>query len=68
MDALRRRDPVAARQAVQDDMIEGGARLVELMPKIDAGEATLVEGPDGAQQLSFRGAAKRKTAIKVAQA
>jgi DNA-binding GntR family transcriptional regulator len=68
MDALRRRDPVAARQAVQDDMIEGGARLVELMAKIDAGEATLVEGADGALQLISRGTSRRKTAVKEAQA
>ena len=60
MSALRRRDAVAARQAVQDDMIEGGVGLVELMEKIETGEAALVEGPDGALQLSFRADPKRK--------
>ncbi len=68
IDALRRRDAVAARQAVQDDMIEGGARLVELMGRIESGEAAVVEGPDGAPQLSFRGATKRKGAVKESQA
>jgi DNA-binding GntR family transcriptional regulator len=67
MDALRRRDPVAARQAVQDDMIEGGARLVELMSRIESGEAAVTEGPDGMPRLAFRAAAKRKSAVKVAE-
>jgi DNA-binding GntR family transcriptional regulator len=31
IEALRRRDALGARQAIQDDMIVGGARLVELM-------------------------------------
>lgn len=68
MEALRARDPVAARQAVQDDMIEGGARLVELMAKIESGEAAVVEGPDGVPQLNFRSSTKRKTAMKETQA
>jgi len=68
MEALRARDPVAARQAVQDDMIEGGARLVELMAKIESGEAGVVEGPDGVPQLNFRSSPKRKTAVKETQA
>jgi DNA-binding GntR family transcriptional regulator len=68
MEALRARDPLAARQAVQDDMIEGGARLVELMAKIEAGEAAVVEGPDGVPQLNFRNSPKRKTAVKETQA
>ena len=38
-----RRDPGAARQAVQDDMIEGGAGLVALMGKMEAGEVALVD-------------------------
>jgi DNA-binding GntR family transcriptional regulator len=67
MDALRRRDPVAARQAVQDDMIEGGARLVQLMGRIESGEATVAEGPDGLPRLTFRGAAKRKSTVKEAE-
>jgi DNA-binding GntR family transcriptional regulator len=64
MEALRRRDPAAARHAVQDDMIEGGARLVELMARIEAGEAELAEGDDGAPRLSFRRAPKRKAPAK----
>ena len=67
MSALRRRDAVAARQAIQDDMIEGGAGLVKLMKKIETGEAALVEGPDGALQLSFRADAKRKVSTREAQ-
>jgi DNA-binding GntR family transcriptional regulator len=67
MEALRARDPVAARQAVQDDMIEGGARLVELMAKLESGEAGIVEGSDGVPQLSFRGSPKRKAAVKETQ-
>ena len=54
MQALRRRDPLAARQAVQDDMIEGGVGLVELMAKIESGEAALLEGADGALRLNLR--------------
>src|ERR1700727_2480898 len=42
MEALRRRDPIAARRAVQDDMIEGGVGLVELMGKIESGAVRLV--------------------------
>jgi DNA-binding GntR family transcriptional regulator len=67
MEALRARDPVAARQAIQDDMIEGGARLVELMAKIESGEAGLVEGPDGVPQLNFRSSPKHKIAVKETQ-
>jgi DNA-binding GntR family transcriptional regulator len=67
MEALRRRDAVAARQAVQDDMIEGGARLVELMKRIESGEAAVTEGPDGVPQLTFRSAAKRRSAVKEAE-
>jgi DNA-binding GntR family transcriptional regulator len=68
MGALRRRDPIAARQAVQDDMIEGGAKLVSLMSKIESGEAAVLEGADGTPRLTFRSAAKRKSAVKEAQA
>jgi DNA-binding GntR family transcriptional regulator len=67
MEALRRRDAVAARQAVQDDMIEGGARLVELMGKIASGEAVVTERPDGMPRLTFRGAAKRRGAVREAE-
>ena len=68
MEALRRRDSLAARQAVQDDMIEGGAELVELMGKIESGLAQLIEGPDGELQLNFRGSSKRRSVMKEAPA
>jgi len=68
MEALRRRDPVAARQAVQDDMIEGGAKLVGLLGKLESGEAAVVEGPDGSLKLTLRNATKRKIAAKEVQA
>ena len=67
MSALKRGDAVAARQGVQDDMIEGGVGLVKLMEKIETGETALVEGPDGALQLSFRADAKRKVSTREAQ-
>lgn len=39
LDALRRRDPDAVREAVRADMIEGGAGLVRLLERIEAGSA-----------------------------
>jgi DNA-binding GntR family transcriptional regulator len=39
LDALRHRDAVAARSAIQDDMIEGGTGLVRLLERMEAGEA-----------------------------
>jgi DNA-binding GntR family transcriptional regulator len=53
LEALRQRDPSGARQAVQDDMIEGVAGLVALMGKIERGEAGLVDGPGGTPRLAF---------------
>lgn len=46
LEALRRRDAAAARRAIQDDILEGGARLVELMERIEAGAVALSEGED----------------------
>jgi len=60
MKALRRRDAAAARQAIQDDIIEGGARLVALMEQIAAGEVELINMPDGSFQLNFRAQGRRK--------
>ena len=60
IDALRRRDAATARQAVQDDIIEGGARLVQLMEKIEAGAVLLAEAEDGKPQLVFRPPSSRK--------
>jgi hypothetical protein len=37
------------------------------MEKIETGETALVEGPDGALQLSFRADAKRKVSTREAQ-
>lgn len=53
MKALRRRDPDAARKAIQDDMLEGGARLIELLEKIEDGRAAIVETPEGGMRLEF---------------
>lgn len=53
IDALRRRDAAAARQAIQDDILEGGARLVELMERIEAGTVRIVENDDGESGLVF---------------
>jgi DNA-binding GntR family transcriptional regulator len=60
--ALRKRDAAAARQAIQDDILEGGARLVELMQRIEAGEATVAEGEDGAIRLVFAKVPARRRA------
>lgn len=64
MKALRRRDAAAARQAIQDDIIEGGARLVALMEQIAAGEVELINMPDGSFQLNFRAQGRRKRAAR----
>lgn len=63
MKALRRRDAAAAKQAIQDDILEGGARLVELMQKIEAGEITVTEGEDGQIRLVFPRAPARRRAV-----
>ncbi|MBI2456337.1 MAG: GntR family transcriptional regulator, partial [candidate division NC10 bacterium] len=39
LDALRRHDAAAARSAIQEDMIEGGAGLVQLLERMEAGKA-----------------------------
>jgi len=64
MKALRRRDAAAARQAIQDDIIEGGARLVALMEQIAAGEVELINMPDGSFQLNFRAQGRRKRSAR----
>jgi DNA-binding GntR family transcriptional regulator len=51
--ALRRRDPAAARQAIADDTLEGGKLLVELLRKLESGEAVIVETEDGKMRLEF---------------
>jgi DNA-binding GntR family transcriptional regulator len=53
LDALRRRDATAARRAIQDDILEGGHKLVELMERIEAGTVRLVEDEDGETSLVF---------------
>ncbi|GGC89982.1 GntR family transcriptional regulator [Chelatococcus reniformis] len=60
MAALKRRDAAAARHAIQDDIVEGGARLVELMEKIEAGSAVVVDAPDGGLQLDFPAPRRRR--------
>lgn len=53
LDALRRRDGEAAAQAIRDDIIEGGNRLVELLGQLEDGRAAIVEDADGALRLAF---------------
>jgi hypothetical protein len=48
-------------------MIEGGAGLVALMGKMEAGEVALVDAPDGSMHLSFRTPHKRRAAAPEAQ-
>jgi len=68
MKALSQRDAAAAKQAIQDDILEGGERLVDLMQRIEAGEVTLAEGEDGEIRLAFPRAAVRKRAAGTARA
>jgi DNA-binding GntR family transcriptional regulator len=53
MQALQERDAVAARQAIQDDIIEGGSQLVQLLSKIETGEAVVKEDADGHMRLEL---------------
>jgi DNA-binding GntR family transcriptional regulator len=53
MEALQERDAVAARQAIRDDLIEGGALLVKLLSKIESGQAVVNEDADGNMRLEF---------------
>ena len=62
MEALRRRDAAAARQAIQDDITEGGARLVALLERIEDGSVMTVETEDGGLQLIMNAAPARKRA------
>ncbi|WP_342640639.1 GntR family transcriptional regulator [Rhodoligotrophos ferricapiens] len=43
LDALRARDAVAVRQHIQNDMLEGGRLLVQLLRQLEAGEITREE-------------------------
>jgi DNA-binding GntR family transcriptional regulator len=54
MEALRRRDGAAARQAIQDDIVEGGSRLVDLLERLEAGTATFAETEEGEMTLVLR--------------
>ncbi len=47
LDALRRRDPAAAREAIRADTLEGGRLLVELLGQLDDGRARAIERDDG---------------------
>jgi len=53
IDALRARDAVSAREAIQNDIVEGGARLIELLAKIEDGRAVIVEDADKGVRLEF---------------
>ena len=58
MEALQERDAVAARQAIQDDILEGGALLVKLLSQIEKGQAVVKEDADGNMRLEFPALAK----------
>lgn len=62
MEALRRRDATAARQAIQDDITEGGAKLVDLLERIEDGSVMTVETEDGGLQVIMNAAPARKRA------
>jgi hypothetical protein len=53
MEALQERDAAAARQAIQDDIIEGGSLLVQLLSKIENGQAVVKEDADGNMRLDL---------------
>jgi hypothetical protein len=53
LEALQERNAVAARQAIQDDILEGGALLVKLLSKIENGQAVVKEDADGNMRLEF---------------
>ncbi len=40
LEALKARNPAGVREAIQADMIEGGARLVQLLQRLENGEVT----------------------------
>jgi len=60
LDALRRRDARALRQAVRQDMIEGGRALVRLLTEIEAGRIVPLEHANAtpARRPSRKGARK----------
>jgi len=41
IDGLVARDPVAVKHAIQADLMEGGAKLIELLDEIDQGKVPL---------------------------
>lgn len=45
LDGLRAKDPAAVREAIKADTLEGGARLVELLERIEAGERMVPADP-----------------------
>jgi hypothetical protein len=53
LEALQERNAVAARQAIQDDILEGGALLVKLLSRIEKGEAVVKEDAEGNMHLEF---------------
>jgi DNA-binding GntR family transcriptional regulator len=53
MEALQARDATAARQAIQEDILESGARLVQLLSKIESGEVVVHEDADGNMRLEL---------------
>ena len=62
--ALRLGDADAARQAIQHDMVEGGARLIELLAMIEDGRAVVAETAQGGMKLEFRAPVDKPSARK----
>ena len=62
--ALRLGDADAARQAIQHDMVEGGARLIELLAMIEDGRAVVAETAQGGMQLEFHAPAAKPSVRK----
>jgi DNA-binding GntR family transcriptional regulator len=53
IDAMRARDPAAARAAIYNDTVEGGATLLHLLTEIDAGRVVLAQ-PHLASEAALR--------------
>ena len=60
IEGLRERDPAKVRQAIIDDTIEGGARFVALLERIDRGEVTLPKHPPPLRERVRRPRATRR--------
>ena len=52
--ALRKRDGAAASAAIKNDIVEGGAKLIELMRRIEDGRVAIVEDRGGTMRIEFQ--------------